>query len=75
MIFPSSAQWWVPEHYFVEVAAALRRAALNNAVAPAQVDQAFVMLERAVFMLGSTCATLGSWKVSDCGNFVKTHQN
>ena len=26
-------------------------------------------------MLGSTCATLGSWKVSDCGNFVKTHQN
>ncbi len=24
--FPLSAQWWVPEHYFVEVAGALRRA-------------------------------------------------
>ena len=30
--FPLSAQWWVPEHYFVEVAGALRRAALNNTV-------------------------------------------
>jgi len=28
--FPASAEWWVPEHYFVEVAGALRRAGLNG---------------------------------------------
>lgn len=61
--FPSSAQWWVPEHYFVEVAAALRRAALNNTVGPAQVDQAFVMLERAVFLRAQVRPLLSeAWK-------------
>lgn len=46
--FPASAEWWVPEHYFVEVAGALRRAVLNEVATSARVDQAFSMLERAV---------------------------
>lgn len=45
---PSSAEWWVPEHYYLEVAAALRRAALNAAATPLQVEEAFRMLERSV---------------------------
>ena len=46
--FPPSAEWWVPEHYFVEAAGALRRAGLDSSATPPQVDRAFVMLERAV---------------------------
>jgi predicted nucleic acid-binding protein len=46
---PAAAEWWVPEHYFVEVAGALRRAELNGDATPARVDRAFTMLERAVF--------------------------
>lgn len=46
--FPASAEWWVPEHYFVEVAGAIRRAALNGTAPPEQVDRAFAMLDRAV---------------------------
>jgi predicted nucleic acid-binding protein len=46
--FPTSAEWWVPEHYFVEVAAALRRAVLNGDATLERVEQAFSMLERAV---------------------------
>jgi predicted nucleic acid-binding protein len=29
---PLSAQWWVPEHYFVEVAGALGRAAFDQPI-------------------------------------------
>src|SRR5690606_35240877 len=46
--FPSSAEWWVPEHYFVEVAGALRRAVLNGDATLERVEHAFSMLERAV---------------------------
>lgn len=61
--FPLSAQWWVPEHYFVEVAGALRRAALNNTVAQAQVNRAFVMLERAVLLRAEVRPLLGdAWE-------------
>ena len=61
--FPLSAQWWVPEHYFVEAAGALRRAALNNTVAQAQVDRAFVMLERAVLLRAEVRPLLSdAWK-------------
>jgi predicted nucleic acid-binding protein len=61
--FPLSAQWWVPEHYFVEVAGALRRAALNNTVAQAQVDRAFVMLDRAVLLRAEVRPLLSdAWK-------------
>ena len=61
--FPSAAQWWVPEHYFVEVAAALRRAALNRAATKAQIDQAFAMLERAVFRRAQVRPLLSeAWK-------------
>jgi predicted nucleic acid-binding protein len=45
---PASAEWWEPEHYFVEVAGALRRAALNGDATPERVDRAFSMLGRAV---------------------------
>ena len=61
--FPPGAQWWVPEHYFVEVAGALRRTALNNTATHAQVDQAFVMLERAVFRRAQVRPLLSeAWK-------------
>lgn len=46
--FPSSAEWWVPEHYFVEVAGALRRAVLNGDATLERVEHAFSMLERAL---------------------------
>ena len=60
---PESAEWWVPEHYFVEVAGALRRTALNNTATQAQVDQAFVMLERAVFRRAQVRPLLSeAWK-------------
>ena len=47
---PESAEWWVPEHYFVEVAGALRRAALNGDATPERIDRAFSMLDRAVVL-------------------------
>jgi predicted nucleic acid-binding protein len=40
----------VPEHYFVEVAGALRRAALNGDATHERVDRAFSMLDRAVVL-------------------------
>ena len=46
--FPEAAEWWVPEHFFVEVAGALRRAALNGNATSERVGHAFSMLERAV---------------------------
>jgi predicted nucleic acid-binding protein len=38
---PSTADWWAPEHYFVEVAGALRRAELTKAAPSARVYAAF----------------------------------
>lgn len=34
----SGAQWWVPEHYFVEVASVLRRAELSGIINSANAD-------------------------------------
>jgi predicted nucleic acid-binding protein len=45
--FPLSATWWVPEHYFVEVAGAIRRAELNGTVTPALAAIAFAGLRTA----------------------------
>jgi hypothetical protein len=47
--FPAEAEWWVPEHYFVEVAGALRRAELNGNASPSQVGRAFAMLSEQCF--------------------------
>lgn len=44
---PAGADWWVPEHYYVEVAGALRRAELRADVPPARVDRAFRRLGEA----------------------------
>ena len=38
---PQGADWWVPEHYFVEVAGALRRALIRRAAPEAQILEAF----------------------------------
>lgn len=46
---PAAADWWVPEHYFLEVAAALRRSARRGTITTAQADEAFRMLERSIF--------------------------
>ncbi|HWL43501.1 MAG TPA: type II toxin-antitoxin system VapC family toxin [Ilumatobacter sp.] len=37
---PSGAEWWVPEHYYVEVANTLRRADLRGTVPAARIEQA-----------------------------------
>jgi len=38
---PRPAEWWVPEHYFVEVASALRRAELRGVIMGTQATAAF----------------------------------
>lgn len=37
---PKGAEWWVPEHYFVEVASTLRRADLRGTIATVRLDEA-----------------------------------
>lgn len=44
---PRGATWWVPEHFFVEVAGALRRAELHNVAPSARVATAFSSLSTA----------------------------
>jgi predicted nucleic acid-binding protein len=46
---PASGEWWVPEHYYLEVASALRRSAQRNVITRTQADDAFRMLERSIF--------------------------
>ncbi len=41
------AQWWVPEHYFVEVSSVVRRAELLGAVTEGDAARALGSLERA----------------------------
>ena len=43
----AGAEWWVPEHYYVEVASALRRALINNRAPKARVLAAFQQLQAA----------------------------
>ena len=45
----AGARWWVPEHYFVEVAGALRRGALRHVYPQARVSRAFSQLTAASF--------------------------
>ncbi len=44
---PAGADWWVPEHYYVEVAGALRRALINERAPEAKVLTAFQQLQAA----------------------------
>lgn len=44
---PANAEWWTPEHYFVEVSGALRRALIHGVVAEALVHDAFQRLTAA----------------------------
>lgn len=43
----SGAEWWVPEHYFVEVASVVRRAELHAAITATEASAALGTLERA----------------------------
>lgn len=43
----TGAHWWVPEHFFAEVAGALRRAELRGGVLNARVAQAMTSLSTA----------------------------
>ena len=43
----SGATWWVPEHYYIEVASTLRRGDLTGAYPTAQVADAFTKLTTA----------------------------
>jgi predicted nucleic acid-binding protein len=38
---PSTAEWWAPEHYYVEVAGAIRRAEYRGAITRAQTTAPF----------------------------------
>jgi predicted nucleic acid-binding protein len=42
---PPRAEWWVPEHYFIEVAGAIRRAEYTKAITSAQAVSAFDALQ------------------------------
>lgn len=44
---PANAQWWAPEHYFSEVAGALRRLELHGALQPARAAVAMASLTTA----------------------------
>ena len=44
---PAQIEWWVPEHYFVETASAIRRAENLSAITPAQAADAFERLSSA----------------------------
>jgi predicted nucleic acid-binding protein len=46
---PPAPEWWVPEHYLVEAASALRRAAHAGAVTSAQATKAFQRLLAGTF--------------------------
>lgn len=37
---PHGAEWWVPEHYYVEVASTLRRAQLRDTIPTARIERA-----------------------------------
>ncbi len=41
---PSDPQWWVPDHFFIEVATVLRREQTAGALAPARATVAFSRL-------------------------------
>ena len=41
---PHGARWWVPEHYYLEVSSALRRAELSGRVSRDRVAAAFASL-------------------------------
>ncbi len=41
---PPNAEWWVPEHFFVEVAGVIRRAEINQLVPSARAATAFAEL-------------------------------
>ena len=43
-LLPTDARWWVPEHFFAELAGALRRAELHGGVLPARATQAMTSL-------------------------------
>lgn len=43
-LIPAGARWWVPEHFYAEVAGALRRAELHGAASPARIARAFADL-------------------------------
>lgn len=40
-LVPSGAEWWIPEHYYVEVGGALRRAEIRGLAPSARVAVAF----------------------------------
>lgn len=46
-MLPTGAHWWVPEHFFAEVAGALRRAELRGGVLSAPAAQAMTSLSTA----------------------------
>lgn len=46
-LVPADAEWWVPEHFYAEVAGALRRAEMHSTVPAARVATALASLDAA----------------------------
>lgn len=68
----AGAHWWVPEHYFVEVASVLRRGELTGAYPAARVAQAFSSLAAAALrrvqvrpLLADAWALRGNLTIAD----------
>lgn len=45
-VLPVGARWWVPEHFYLEVSSALRRAELNDRISTEKAAGAFGSLIR-----------------------------
>ena len=60
---PVGASWWVPEHYYVEVAGALRRSESRPEVPAERVDRAFRRLREAALYSVSVAPPLAeAWE-------------
>jgi predicted nucleic acid-binding protein len=80
-LLPPAPEWWVPEHYFVEVAAALRRAELHGVAPQARVAVAFDRLGSAPLhrvqvrpLLGAAWARRGHLTFADALYVVLAEQ-
>lgn len=78
---PRQAEWWVPEHYWVEVSAAIRRAELRHAITRVQAADGFARLVRSTFhrvqvrpLLAAAWTRRGHLTIADALYVILTEQ-
>lgn len=78
---PRPAEWWVPEHYYVEVSAAIRRAELRGAITRGQAAEGFERLQRSTLhraqvrpLLAAAWARRGHLTIADALYVVLAEQ-